>query len=131
MGLCVVDEDTWPAIIPEIEALGYEVVRSVDVVGRSAVDWDVLRYTDENEALLVTRNKRDFQRMFARRKPKGESRRTFRWASALYFRCENSAIVRRFTAVRDIIEHEILASKDRPDGRIFIAVGNDQCCIYR
>lgn len=126
----MLDADVFPEVRGLLIKLRFQVIRSVDVLAQDAPDRAVLKYADEQSALLVTRNQRHFQRLVGKRPPEGNQQR-YRRASVLYFTCANEHCVVRLAACLDVFRWELNRARKRPDGRVFAVISATGITVHR
>jgi hypothetical protein len=125
----LIDEDVPVSVGHFLESRGHEVTWARDEFMPKTPDEFLARWSDENQAVVVTCNARDFRRL-VRRVPAG-GRTRFRRASLITLECAQSRARQRIEQVIDSIEFEYVGQLRRHDPRLMIEVKENRFSVVR
>jgi hypothetical protein len=119
------DEHVRPELGRFLQDRGHVVERSRDLLGEGATDKRIAELAEETAAIVITWNKRDFDKLM------GKGKSTFTRAGALYFaKVDYSAATARISGVIDVVDYEIEVAQ-RTGGRFFVLVGQVMVQVHR
>lgn len=125
----LIDEDVPQSVADFFRDRGHEVILVRDVLLPGTPDAAIAAIGDEIEAIVVTWNHRDFQRL-ASRVPMG-ARQRFRRLGRISFRCRQSRGRVRVGQVIESIEFEYEQSMKQRDTRLIMEIGDNYFRVLR
>ncbi len=118
----LVDENVPASVTQFFRERGHEVHLVWDLFPRGTADPVIGKLGDEQAAVVVTWNHRDFKKLAAR-VPVGQRRR-FRRLSLISFRCRESLGRRRAEELIEFIEFAYEQAQRRRDKRLLVEITN-------
>ena len=126
----LLDEMMPSAVHRLIDDRGHVSHWSRDILRTSAPDDQVADVANRLRAVLLTYNKKDFNKLAARHPPVGNQHR-LRHLSIIYFTCREPDAAARMEQFFDLIELELESAERRADRRTFIEVGGTFLKVVR
>ena len=125
----MIDEDVPASVGNLLGARGHKITLARDEFGPKTPDEFLAWWGDQQGAVVVTCNAKDFNKL-VRRVPAG-GRRKFRGASLLTIECQQSRATQRLQQVIELVEFEYAQGLSRSDTRLFISIRDGQVVIRR
>lgn len=113
-----------------IEDRGHRFEWSRKVLRAQAPDEHVADAANRMRSVLITMNKKDFDKLAGRR-PQGGNHQRFRHLSMVYMRCDYAQCATRLRDLFALVEFEIRHVETLPDDRAFIEIGPSLVRILR
>ena len=125
----LIDENVPRSVADLLSDKGHEVILVTDVLPVGSSDPTVAAYASRHEAIVVTWNRVDFQKLISRRPPANQNQ--LRHAGLLCISCLETRGRRRIEEVLDLIEYEHGRAQGMRDRRVIIDIGEEHVRILR
>lgn len=123
------DEDVPQGVLRALFEAGFHVRDGKVELPRGTIDADVVRYASAIDAVTVTFNRRDFDKLVGRVAQHRQHHRNRKARGAIYIECPKPDAEQRVRRVAEILVDEARRAERREDRRIFVRITVSEVAI--